>query len=445
SGLGRLLNSALAGFDPDSISGTNPVTGWLNRKYGGPAYDLDTVVGTDANLSTLDSGVALLPGAAGDNLSTPSAPANRITGDIDIRTLVALFDYTPAANNTLIAKAQDTNNRSYWLEVGNTAALKLVHSPDGTSGNQIVTSSTIATGIAAGTVIWFRATMDVDDGAGNHVVIFYTSTDDVADSADVTTWTQLGATVTIVGTTSIYDSASPVEIGGLFLGSIQVSAGKVYRAQIFNGIDGTLVVDFNPSDADAGVAIDTDTWTSSTTGEVWTVNGDAFVNNTGHTGIYSRGSVGLETTSGQLINSPVTVYAVFKPTLAAPGANQVLFDARLNAGNRIVVRTNDANSDKYSIFQGGTTLEMSPAYDNELRVITSQFNGDATTKLTVSDVGSVTGDAGSGNWDFGSVLIKLDGTLTFPGLFLELLVFDSAHNSGEISRIQNFLAAKYST
>jgi hypothetical protein len=53
-------------------------------------------------------------------------------------------------------------------------------------------------------------------------------------------------------------------------------AGKIFKAEIRNGIDGTLAVDFDPTDWSSG-----STWTSSETGEVWTKNGNAYVG--GHT------------------------------------------------------------------------------------------------------------------------------------------------------------------
>ena len=439
SGLGPLLNSALAGFDPDSISGTNPVTGWLNRKYGGPAYDLDTVVGTGANLSTLDTGVALHTGTDGDNFSTPNAAANRITGSLTLIGYVTPFDWSPSSIQTLISKWEIIENeRAYLVTLQTDGTFNLLTSTDGTV--VVTSSSTAATGFTGGTGHWWQITWNDSTDKSN----FFTSND--ARNTDPLTviWSQLGDTDISHVSAGINGSSAPVEIGSNRGGAIERLAGKTARTIIISGTDETAMpaVDFNPADADPGVAIDTDTWTSSTTSEVWTVNGDAFVNNTGHTGIYSRGSVGLETTSGQLINSPVTVYAVFKPTLAAPGASQRIFSARSNTAAEMLLATVESASDKYRIDQG-SSLILAEGFDNTLQVYTAQFLGTASSKLTVS-AGSVTGDAGSENWDFATIFAASNNLATMQGLFLELLVFNSAHNSGEISRIQNFLAAKYS-
>ena len=48
--------------------------------------------------------------------------------------------------------------------------------------------------------------------------------------------------------------------------------GRVYSTQVYNGIDGTLVVDFDAGDYESG-----STWDSSETGETWTINGNASI------------------------------------------------------------------------------------------------------------------------------------------------------------------------
>ncbi len=432
----KTLSTALGWFDPTTIVGANPVTQWQNRGVGLSGYDLDTVVGTDANLITLESGVALLTGTIGDHLSTPDSAAASITGNIDIRWRVALADYTPAALEQMVSKLLVNTNRAYRVFLNTDGTLALQTSADGSA--ILTNTATAATGVTDGTVAWFKVTLDINDGAGNRVVEFFKSSENVLDSDDVVIWTQIGTTVTTAGATTINDGSEDLVIGAN-PGASSPLTGKVYRAQIYDVIGGSdAKVDFDPTKA----TVNTATFTSG--GVVWTANGDAFVNATRHTGIYSRGSVGLETTAGQTVTSPATVYAVFKPTLAAPGANQVLFDARSDAGARMLVETLDASSDKYTLFQGSANVSLSEAYDSNLRVITAQFNGGAASKLTLSDVGSVTGDGGSDDWDFGSIFMTIGGAQTAQGLYLELQIYDTAHSAGQRSLLQNHLLAKFS-
>jgi len=203
-----------------------------------------------------------LDGVVGNYASTPDSAAASITGDIDIRVKVALDDWTPALTNSLISKRAGAGNRSYRL-VSTTNGLSLVWSADGTIEN--TSSSTVPTGITDGASKWVRATLDADNGASGNDVKFYTS-DDYDPLTQNGTWTQLGATVTTANTSSIFDSATSVEVGSNTGGTIQLAAGEFYRAQIFNGIDGTLAVDFDPSLAAAG-----DLSFTADTGEVWTV------------------------------------------------------------------------------------------------------------------------------------------------------------------------------
>jgi len=432
-----LAFGAIAQYDDSSIIGSNPVTEWKNKAGGGTAFDLDVVVGTGANLATLDAGVALLTGVAGDFFSTPDSVAASITGDIDIRVRVAMDDWTPAAIDSVIGKWPEGGQNSYLLQYLTTGKLRLLTTSDGSAS--IFQDSTVGAGFTDGSTHWLRVTLDVDNGATQHVYTFFTS-DDITDDPDLVTWTQLGTTVTVSAVVSIFDGTGSVETGAHQGGVAAPLAGRCHRAAILNGIDGTIAVDFNPALA----TVNTSTFTAAT-GEVWTANGDAFVNATGFTGIYSRGSVGLETTTGQTINSPVTVFAVVKPTLAAPGADQFIFDAKSEAGERMAVFSDESNSDRFSIFQGGGTIGLSQGYDNDFSVFTGQFLGTASTKLTQSDVGSVTSDAGSNNFDFVSIFMVLGGTLTIQGLFLEFVVYDRALNASEILQNQTFLEGKYKT
>jgi hypothetical protein len=186
----------------------------------------------------------VLSGLASNYASTPDSAALSITGDIDIQAKVALTDWTPAADMCLVAKEQTTGTRCYRLNVSSTGRLFIVHSPDGTTA--LTGTSTVDTGLANGATKWVRVTLDVDNGSGNRVYNFYLSDDGAI-------WTQLGATVTTAGTTSLNDTAAPLEIGSRNLGVNTLVNGTVYRAIVKDGIDGTTVfdADFSTQTADA--------------------------------------------------------------------------------------------------------------------------------------------------------------------------------------------------
>jgi hypothetical protein len=193
--------------------------------------------------------------------SAPDSAALSITGDIDIQVKVALFSWVQGsrivdnggrARRILLSKYNTTGNqRSYYLAVQTSGTLILVTSTNGTA-DTTTTLSTDTVDLDRYATKWVRATMDVNDGAGNRVVKFYTSDDG-------TTWTQLGTTVTTSGTTSIFDSTASLNISNTNNGAADVRQaveGTIYRAIIQNGYDGagTTVFDANFETATAGAA-----------------------------------------------------------------------------------------------------------------------------------------------------------------------------------------------
>ncbi len=215
--------------------------------------------------STQDPLYLSLPGTSGHYASTPDSAANSITGDIDIRVKVAKTDWTPATADCYAAK---WNTSLAWLFRGQTTG-ELIYNWSADGASSVATKvSSVATGFIDGTVHWVRVTHDVDNGAGGNDVKFYTSEDGV-------NWTQLGTTQTTAGTTSIFNSTAVVEVGSASGGTANQLNGKIYSAQIYDEIDGTTpLVDFNPH---RDATTPTGTITSSTTGEVWTINGASSV------------------------------------------------------------------------------------------------------------------------------------------------------------------------
>lgn len=172
-----------------------------------------------------------LTGTVGNYASSPNAAPLQITGDIDLRCKVSLDDWTPSTDNNLIAKEVNTILRAYRFYVLPSGALAILVSFNGT--DFFVANSSIATGITDGSTKWVRATR----AAATGLVTFFLSDDG-------TTWTQLGATVS--GTAgNIFNSSSPLDIGSRHTGTSLLTKGTIYRAQILNGIDGTLAFDAN--------------------------------------------------------------------------------------------------------------------------------------------------------------------------------------------------------
>jgi hypothetical protein len=239
----------------------------INLGTGGAALNGQngSTAGADSNdalfLDWAGDNYVYLSGVADNALQVPDANALDITGDIDIRVRVALDSATSAGFGRLISKREVSTNISYDLDYGPTGVLTLTFSTNGTTGVERQSTAALPVTVV-GNAIWIRATLDVDNGASGHDVKFFTSTDAV-------TWNQLGSTVTTAGVVSIFSGAANLTIGSLGTGF--TTAGKFYRAQIFDGIEengGTKVLDVDTSVITAGNA----TSFTALTGQTVTIN-----------------------------------------------------------------------------------------------------------------------------------------------------------------------------
>lgn len=243
---------------------------WDNAGTGGAS--LDATLGSSASADSNDPTFLAHPGDNGGNyVYLTGVNANRIffnaaaeyniTGDIDVRAYVA-----PSSWSTEQALfSQFDNNvaadRAFEFTINSSGGLSFIWRT-AQSTTTLTRSSTSATGFAANTAKWVRATLDVDNGASGHDVAFYTSNDGL-------TWTQLGTTVTTAGTTNINVAGGSeiLSLGQRSTGATRMFTGKYYRGQLLNGIGGTIVLDVDTSVVTSGSA----TSFAATTGQTATL------------------------------------------------------------------------------------------------------------------------------------------------------------------------------
>lgn len=247
------------GNDSGGLFATTPTLSDWNT-----APSAKVIVSSESLIQALNL-IAVLPGSSGDYFSTPDSTAASITSDIDIQMRVSATDWTPSTTETLLSKWDDpSNNKSYLVQLSNTGALRLFLSEDGVITLGPATSS-VVTGFIGETLHWVRVTWDQSTGD----VDFFTSEDNT-DDPSLVSWTALGVTQTL-SPSAIFDSTADVEVGSHNTGTINFD-GTVSRASIFNGIGGTLSVDFNPQDYR-----NNSTFISLLTGETWTLNGNVSI------------------------------------------------------------------------------------------------------------------------------------------------------------------------
>lgn len=233
------------------------------------------------------SGVAVFVREFFSSFQTPDSVENSILGDIDLRCLCLPDLWASGVEAQAMINKWDSGNFAYAFQLDATGKLTL---ETFLSGGGTSNASSVSVPFANGTAGWCRVTRAAATGD----VIFYTSLDGLI-------WVQLG-TVQTSTATGIKNTGSPLVIGSRQSGSSSAHFdGDIYRAQVFNGINGSLVVDMNPADWLTGGVFD-----SNVTGEVWTINAPASI----VTGI---GGVGLSTglistdTDGNLLDQRISV------------------------------------------------------------------------------------------------------------------------------------------
>jgi hypothetical protein len=229
-------------------------------------YELVAPAVSDTFERDTGPGGLVLTGASGSYASTPDTAALDITGDIDLRGVIALPDYSTGAEQTIVAKyGTTTNQRSYQARVTATGYLQGVFSTDGTAiFNSISTISLYDAGKSDGDLIAWRITRVAATG----VVTFYLGNDPVILPD---TWEPMGATV--AGTTgNLFSGTAPLEVGSANSGALTRATGTIVTVRVLNGINGTTAAYPRFAQNATGTGSFADS-----TGKTWTVNGTASI------------------------------------------------------------------------------------------------------------------------------------------------------------------------
>ncbi|MFJ1869970.1 hypothetical protein [Streptomyces chartreusis] len=256
STLRPLLNNTDGRFSPDNPLG--PYYGQFGRNT---PFRLSLRAGTPA-LEVL--------GNLGGHASTPDTAALDITGDIDVRLDATLSNWVAPAGSSstveLIAKLSTAASGRSWLFAARDGQLYFEWSADGTA--PLTALSTVDLPLPPSGRIAIRATLDVNNGAGGRTITFYTAPTMAGP------WTQLGAPVVQVGTTSIFSSTTDVRIGDATNVAFTRPIGRIHKAEIRNGIGGTIVAapDFTAQTIGAASFADS-------AGRTWTMNGGTSITN----------------------------------------------------------------------------------------------------------------------------------------------------------------------
>lgn len=405
--------------------------------------------GDGAKLSEDKSGnsstnVLCLNGVAGNRASAVDSVALSITGDIDIRANVALDDWTPATDTMIVAKwVGGGASNSFAFLVRSTGVLRLFISTTG--ADFPLGDSTAAPTVSDFGRLWVRVTRVQASG----VTTFYTS-------PDGSTWTQLGNTVVISAGSAIFDGTEPLTLGGDTGAVNNRMTGLHYRAQIYNGIAGTLAFDANFATASKLAPSFTESSSNAAT---------VTINTSGATGARISGARDLY--QGTAANQPILTIAAAGNYLTFDGSNDYLKAAAFSlsqpetvyfVGSQVTWTINDIAYDgnsageRMALYQETTTPRLT-LFANAVGptvstlavatngIITSVFNG-ASSSNRLNRSTAATGNAGahSGN---GFVLGgRYDGDVPANITAQEVLVFGQNHDEIAQQRMARDLMRK---
>lgn len=188
-------------------------------------------------MPTKEGPFVYLPGGDGNGVSSMWQAGDVITGDLDLRWHGQLDTWTPERDSALISRmSPETNQRSFGFEiVEGTGHLRLSFSFDGLLTERY--ASNVPPDYVPGQPIWLRCIRVVSTG----VVSFYTSTDGE-------TWEMLGIPLDSgIPGPPFQAEGIPIMLGARsdWLRPELNVKGRVYAAEVRDGIDGRVVATFN--------------------------------------------------------------------------------------------------------------------------------------------------------------------------------------------------------
>lgn len=308
-----------------------------------------------------------------------------VIGDIDIRIEITPDSWRPDEDRYLAGKWTTSGNQQSWcLRLLPAGTINFAWTPDGVTASSTTSNAAVP---ATSARLALRFTFDVVDGV-NKTRAWYTAPSIAGP------WTQLGTTITTAGTTSLFASTAPLQVGAANNGAAFTGGtngyGKIHAFEMYDGIAGTLVASLAVSGQTPGVT----SW-SDGLGNTWNIVG-------------SNARVGSDVHrfTGEMTSLPskwdVTGTDVYVPATAAGILRRL--SQRSSSINSAIYR----NFVQYAAYNtlhvpmeeasGSTTLSNVSTLPNKAvnRIVNVSFSGTSPTGLAGSN-GSLTLNASPGS------------------------------------------------
>jgi hypothetical protein len=378
----------------------------------GSSGDVEQTTAASQPLLLVHEGANYLysPRVTGNFCSTPSAAANSISGDIDIR--VYYQSNTNGIVQTLLMKG-DASSYNYAFDFdGNVPRLIF-------GGFTIVNATATIDPL---TLQWYRVTRNSTNGD----VIFYTSSDGI-------TYTQLGSTVSTSAGNLPTNSLNLI-IGQNTAFANAGSQGKIYRATISNSIGGTPVVDFNPSQYNAA---NSQTQWVSTTGETWTINTGTAT--TGYKGVLvDRTEVQGDGIDDSLNSSTFTSVSTFTRYVSLNPFQRAGFGVLVSGGNSFNTSLYKDGS-AIRIYNGGTgvgSITFTSPQSHLLALFTADYN-TSNSKAAINNGTDATGTIGDNTSDV--IILFRTNSDSGNGMISTIISCKNVNNTSQKTSMYNYI------
>ncbi|CAB4172040.1 hypothetical protein UFOVP1007_15 [uncultured Caudovirales phage] len=385
----------------------------------------------------------VLTGGNSNYASTPHSAANDITGNIEFVVQLAAASWASGVVQVLMGKnAPNTPaGESYVFYLTALGKPTMTISDGATESNPV---STLAVPFANFSTGWIKANWNVAGTAK-----FYTSTDGV-------NWTQLGTDVSATAR-SPQSKAVILEIGSRTAG-VAPFTGIIYRAQLYNGINGTLAFDANFATVSKLAASFTESSSNAAT---------VTINTSGRFGaricgardrvnmtvaeqpvltIASGGNYLTYDGSNDCLASAPFPYAqpesvYFVGSIITQGGNRVFYDGLASA--EVMECFSLVTSTLISITGGPSVVSTSVLATSVRAVIRSLFQG-TTSSVGLNLISAVSGTIGSTSAANGIIVGARSSIAAFGNITESELILRSAADSAPLqARIAAYMIRKW--
>jgi hypothetical protein len=337
-----------------------------------------------------------------------------LTGDVDLISFIRIESYFGTSAGLIGDGAGSSVEASFKATSSGTLSLTW------REGGITTTVTSSAHSVATGTDIYFRAKRVNNDG-GIYKVYFYKSTDG-------SSWTLISSH-NGAGVAAPTSSTNVIDVGG----SPKLK-GLVYKAEAWQGdstAGGTLVADFNPADYTSGA-----TFTSSTTGETWTVSGGAHI--VTRTGAYFDGKAHYMKSAPFSLSQPENVYLVGEQVNWAN--NDDIFEAEYGSA---AMRLGTSGTSPNIVLGTNTSPLVSDWLIKTCAAVCALFNS-ASSELRVNRNAAAVSDIGTANGNGFTLAARANGRRESNIFVCEILIYDTvAHDTATQDLIALYAGNKW--